>query len=200
MQYQKADFNIQKVSFYEAELEYYKNELDTFEKTNFTVLPLSCQLGKTSDYKPKLEENIKMLESKSEPNENDIFNLKMYKEILIKVKKELNMPFSEMFRKCKEEFEDRIEKKVIMLKTYYRDYSGDKIFESESDIDRYTRYIEAISTEQHYSIERSDFYWDFKENYGGKYNDYYDSEEDEYNEMTEIKQYYQNRLETLKNN
>ncbi len=70
--------------------------------------------------------------------------------------------------------------------------------EDESDIERYTRYIEAISLELDESWKRHYFYWCDADRYGGKFRDYVYDEEMYIEKLEKTSKYYQKRIEALK--
>lgn len=70
--------------------------------------------------------------------------------------------------------------------------------EDESDIERYTRYIKAISLELDESWKRHYFYWCDADRYGGKFRDYVYDEEMYIEKLEKTSKYYQKRIEALK--
>ena len=89
-----------------------------------------------------------------------------------------------------------IEKQIKQIE---QELKGTYIREDETDIERYTRYIKALSLALDDSWERHYFYWCYYDKWGGKSSEYVDMEEEKIKKLGKISKYYEKRLEELKN-
>ena len=108
------------------------------------------------------------------------------------LKKEITKNDSELIDTNKTELEKKIKQIEQELKgTYIR---GD-----ETDIERYTRYLKALSLELDDCWERYNFYWYYYDKLGGKAREDVDREDEESDKLAEISDYYKKCLEVLNN-
>ena len=89
-----------------------------------------------------------------------------------------------------------IEKQIKQIE---QELKGTYIREDETDIERYTRYIKALSLALNDSWERHYFYWCYYDKWGGESSEYVDMEEEKIEKLGKISKYYKERLEELKN-
>ena len=89
-----------------------------------------------------------------------------------------------------------IEKQIKQIE---QELKGTYTREDETDIERYTRYIKALSLELKDSIEMKYFYWCFYDKWGGKSREDVEYEDKYGDKLDNISKYYQKRLEELKN-
>lgn len=85
------------------------------------------------------------------------------------------------------------------IKQIEQKLKGIHIREDETDIERHTRYIKALSLALDESWERHYFYWCYYDKWGGKSSEYVDMEEEKIKKLGKISKYYEKRLEELKN-
>ena len=108
------------------------------------------------------------------------------------LKNELAKNESDTNESDKLEIEKQIKQIEQELKVIY-------IREDETDIERYTRYIKALSLALDESWERHYFYWCYYDKWGGKSSEYVDMEEEKIKKLGKISKYYEKCLEELKN-
>ncbi len=89
-----------------------------------------------------------------------------------------------------------IEKRIKQIE---QELKGTYIREDETDEERYTRYIKALSLALDESWERHYFYWCYYDKWGGKSSEYVDMEEEKIEKLGKISKYYEKSLEELKN-
>ena len=89
-----------------------------------------------------------------------------------------------------------IEKQIKQIE---QELKGTYIREDETDEERYTRYIKALSLEIKDSIEMKYYYWCLYDKWGSKFRDDVDYEDKYGDKIDNISKYYQKRLEELKN-
>ena len=89
-----------------------------------------------------------------------------------------------------------IEKQIKQIE---QELKGTYIREDETDEERYTRYIKALSLEIKVSIEMKYYYWCLYDKWGSKFRDDVDYEDKYGDKIDNISKYYQKRLEELKN-
>ncbi len=89
-----------------------------------------------------------------------------------------------------------IEKQIKQIE---QELKGTYIREDETDEERYTRYIKALSLALDESWERHYFYWCYYDKWGGKSSEYVDMEEEKIEKLRKISKYYEKLLESLKN-
>ena len=89
-----------------------------------------------------------------------------------------------------------IEKQIKQIE---QELKGTYIREDETDEERYTRYIKALSLALDDSWERHYFYWCYYDKWGGESSEYVDMEEEKIEKLRKISKFYEKRLEELKN-
>ena len=89
-----------------------------------------------------------------------------------------------------------IEKRIKQIE---QELKGTYIREDETDEERYTRYIKALSLALDDSWERHYFYWCYYDKWGGESSEYVDMEEEKIEKLRKISKFYEKRLEELKN-
>ena len=89
-----------------------------------------------------------------------------------------------------------IEKQIKQIE---QELKGTYIREDETDIERYTRYIKALSLALDDSWERHYFYWCYYDKWGGESSEYVDMEEEKIEKLGKISKYYEKSLEELNN-